>query len=407
MQRLEDEKREFDEVMGRKGGGQKGFMKAVLKKTTEETSPASNPPDVTVEHHQQIPGDIRDDLPVASETEVACAVANAQEEASAGTREPESKSQMQKRHQRELKALKRLSTKGGKKKEITSQLEEMRSRHVAELRELDSIGAGETSTVPGDAGEATLLPDQQHLEEIEEKQFCDEPALKGVVGPMEGTNTAMEGDSRIGMQKQSTRAHRRRQKAAEKEIERNARIAKELSEIGESARAVEERQLMAKLAPLGLHIQEIKPDGHCMYRALEDQLNRCSNIKDFQELRGLAAEYILSHKADFYPFMVQEEPGLGPDEALEVHCEKIKSTAQWGGEMELNALSRALKLRIIVHSAEMPDQIIGGEFENETQALRVCFMRHAFRLGDHYNSVVKNLGCDRVEDQESSWKSSQ
>jgi OTU domain-containing protein 6 len=77
------------------------------------------------------------------------------------------------------------------------------------------------------------------------------------------------------------------------QTEREARIAEENSAMGPSSRAVEESALQAKLAvcqslssfspslsltstpaqPLGLLVRDIKADGHCLYRSLEDQLS--------------------------------------------------------------------------------------------------------------------------------------
>lgn len=42
--------------------------------------------------------------------------------------------------------------------------------------------------------------------------------------------------------------------------------------MGESVRSIEETAIRRKLQPLGLEIYEVKADGHCLYRSLEDQL---------------------------------------------------------------------------------------------------------------------------------------
>ena len=78
------------------------------------------------------------------------------------------------------------------------------------------------------------------------------------------------------------------------QAEREARIAEENSSMGPSSRVVEETALIEKLSvrvpvslhgrcvlltcmmrspqPLGLVMREIKADGHCLYRSVEDQL---------------------------------------------------------------------------------------------------------------------------------------
>jgi len=52
------------------------------------------------------------------------------------------------------------------------------------------------------------------------------------------------------------------------DAEREARIAAEVAEAGESAKDAEERELSVTLRPLGLRLREIPADGHCLYRSL-------------------------------------------------------------------------------------------------------------------------------------------
>ena len=49
------------------------------------------------------------------------------------------------------------------------------------------------------------------------------------------------------------------------------------------------------------------------------------------------------------------------------------------------AFSQVLKRRIEVHAVGMPLLIMGEDHPGP--ALKVCYMRHAFGLGEHYNSV--------------------
>lgn len=60
------------------------------------------------------------------------------------------------------------------------------------------------------------------------------------------------------MQKQPSRAQKRRTQQAEKEAEREAELAAERGGQGESEKAAEARQLRDMLAPLGLAVREIQ-----------------------------------------------------------------------------------------------------------------------------------------------------
>lgn len=119
------------------------------------------------------------------------------------------------------------------------------------------------------------------------------------------------------------------------QAEREARIAAELAELGDTDRVLEERALKKLLRPLGLAIREIPPDGHCLYRSLEDQLRQQGSSgngsgapaaegqgggaaaggpagagQTFLELRAAAADYMRRHADHFMPFVL-EVGGVG------------------------------------------------------------------------------------------------
>ena len=54
----------------------------------------------------------------------------------------------------------------------------------------------------------------------------------------------------------------------------------------------------------------MQPDGHCMYRAVQDQLSLRSDndhqqTHDVMKLRKKTADYIRQHRSDFLPFLIQ------------------------------------------------------------------------------------------------------
>ena len=193
---------------------------------------------------------------------------------------------------------------------------------------------------------------------------------------------------------------RRREKKAKEEAAREQRIQEEQSNLV-SDRVLENEKLERKLEPLGLTIQEIKPDGHCLYRAVENQLLLHSNGAaqySYQDLRQMAAKYMREHAADFLPFYLAEgKADIGPDpmESFEKYCEEMESTAAWGGQLELGALTHCLKRHIVVYSGSFPDVEMGKEYKSGSggsgagdPSIRLSFHRHAYGLGEHYNSVI-------------------
>uniref|UniRef100_A0A0A9D4H0 OTU domain-containing protein n=1 Tax=Arundo donax TaxID=35708 RepID=A0A0A9D4H0_ARUDO len=193
---------------------------------------------------------------------------------------------------------------------------------------------------------------------------------------------------------------RRREKKAKEEAAREQRIQEEQSNLV-SDRMIEDEELEKKLEPLGLTIQEIKPDGHCLYRAVENQLSLHSTGTawyNYQELRQMTAKYMREHAADFLPFFLAEskvETGPDPSESFERYCKEIESTAAWGGHMELGALTHCLKRHIVVYSGSFPDVEMGKEYKSGSggssvhhASIRLSYHRHAYGLGEHYNSVI-------------------
>ncbi|XVE77670.1 hypothetical protein DITRI_Ditri13aG0080800 [Diplodiscus trichospermus] len=197
---------------------------------------------------------------------------------------------------------------------------------------------------------------------------------------------------------------KRREKRAQQETAREQRIQEEQGNIV-SDRMIEDEKLKRKLEPLGFTINEIKPDGHCLYRAVEDQLALLSGGSSpyaYQELREMAAAYMRKHASDFLPFFLSENTIDGDSddsvaERFENYCKEVASTAAWGGQLELGALTHCLRKHIMVFSGYFPDVEMGKEYESDggstssNHTIRLSYHRHAFGLGEHYNSVIPNL----------------
>ncbi|XP_038974203.1 OVARIAN TUMOR DOMAIN-containing deubiquitinating enzyme 5-like isoform X2 [Phoenix dactylifera] len=194
---------------------------------------------------------------------------------------------------------------------------------------------------------------------------------------------------------------RRRGRRAQEAAAREQRIQEEQSNII-SDRMIENESLERKLEPLGLTIKEIKPDGHCLYRAVEDQLSLHSrNISqyNYQELREMAANYMREHASDFLPFFLSDskiemDSDSSPIERFEKYCEEVRTTAAWGGQLELGALTHCLNKHIVIYAGSFPDVEMGKEYISDTgssasnSSILLSYHRHAYGLGEHYNSVV-------------------
>ncbi|KAF3445136.1 hypothetical protein FNV43_RR14829 [Rhamnella rubrinervis] len=197
-----------------------------------------------------------------------------------------------------------------------------------------------------------------------------------------------------------SKSTKRRGKRAQHEAAREQRIQEEQSNLI-SDRTIESERLEKKLEPFGLTINEIKPDGHCLYRAVEDQLAIFSgglSPYTYQELRLMVAAYMRNHASEFLPFFFSENEEDDSDDSVaerfERYCQEVESTAAWGGQLELGALTHCLRKHIMIYSGSFPDVEMGKEYKsnNDTgtsdSSIRLSYHKHAFGLGEHYNSVV-------------------
>lgn len=197
------------------------------------------------------------------------------------------------------------------------------------------------------------------------------------------------------------KSRKRKEKRAQQEAAREQRIQEEQSSIV-SDRMIENEKLERKLEPLALTVNEIKPDGHCLYRAVEDQLSHQSGSSpyNYQELRVMAATYMREHASDFLPFFlsdkdIEADSDMSFLEKFESYCTEVETTAVWGGQLELGALTHCLRKHIIVFSGSFPDVEMGKEYKSDSSdnalpnsSVILSYHRHAFGLGEHYNSVI-------------------
>jgi len=143
----------------------------------------------------------------------------------------------------------------------------------------------------------------------------------------------------------------------------------------------------------GLKEQEIQPDGHCLFSAVADQLSQAgiplgaeseAEVKDgqrYKAVRKAAAHYIEGHPDQFAGFM---------DEPLDQYVNKIRDTAEWGGQLELMALARSYNVEICVLQEGRMERIEPDTSnKKELDKVWLAYYRHGYGLGEHYNSLRK------------------
>ena len=68
----------------------------------------------------------------------------------------------------------------------------------------------------------------------------------------------------------------------------------------------------------------------------------------------------------------------GTEARFEDYCDEVEKSAAWGGQLELEALSRAYQRHITVYSVGMPPVEMGKDFGGDTSAAqqsKLVFLR--------------------------------
>jgi OTU domain-containing protein 6 len=174
-------------------------------------------------------------------------------------------------------------------------------------------------------------------------------------------------------------------------------------------RGNEQEVMDAVFKKLNLKEVEITPDGHCLYSAIAKQLDesglglrpdpsriilqpstqsRIDTVASpqhdgYRAVRAVTADFIAEHKGDFEAFM--EEP-------IDSYTRKIKLTAEWGGQLELQAIARAYGVEInVVQSDGRMEKIESGdgdsldEGEKDKRVIWLAYYKFSYSLGCHYN----------------------
>lgn len=159
-------------------------------------------------------------------------------------------------------------------------------------------------------------------------------------------------------------------------------------------KAREQEQMRSHFPKFKLEEKEIRPDGHCLFSAVADQLTTAGRsitlketaenqkLPEYRVVRNVATDYISTNSDDFVPYL--EEP-------LDEYIPKMRDTGEWGGHIELLALAKAYDIQInVLHADGRVDKIESGNSNGDVdQAIWLGYYRHSSGLGEHYNSLRK------------------
>ena len=298
----------------------------------------------------------------------------------------ESFEDMQSRHRKEQKDLQGRITqkkKGASKKTrkgVNNECEELerqlKERQAQEIASLDGDNVPDIDDVPeldAEASEASA-------------NATDVNGVNNITDSLEKSSITETAQSESGQPK---KRNRQKERLARRAAEQEAAVEEAKKEAANmpDEREVERKRMQEEFTSRSLQEKQIRPDGHCLFSAIADQLSQAGiplgaeaeGLKDDQRykvVRKAAATYIEGHPDDFVPFL---------DEPLEKYVYKIRDTAEWGGHLELLALAKTYNVEICVLQNGAAQKIEPGTDKPET--IHLAYYRHGFGLGEHYNSL--------------------
>lgn len=95
--------------------------------------------------------------------------------------------------------------------------------------------------------------------------------------------------------------------------------------------------------------------------------------------------FFLDNADNFLPFLTSESGDPFTPSDFDKYCKDLEETTIWGGHLEIKALSHVLNQPIIVVQSDGPVLTVGEGCHGNP--VTVVYHRHAFGLGEHYNSV--------------------
>jgi len=138
------------------------------------------------------------------------------------------------------------------------------------------------------------------------------------------------------------------------------------------------------LESLGYFIREVGGDGNCLFRSVSEQME--GNEKHYKDYREICVDYMRKNKEAFIPFIEDDEP-------IDKYIDRMSENKEWGGNLEIYALSMALKANFYIYIHEHSMYAVKN-FEKPKKNITLTYHE-----GKHYNSLRK-LEEKNKEDKE-------
>lgn len=219
----------------------------------------------------------------------------------------------------------------------------------------------------------------KHAEELSQLTLSD-PEVK------DETIQDDESASEASQVQRISKAQKRRDKKEIDAKRREDELVQAEEDNKNSTRNLESRAINAILKSRSLKLHSIKSDGDCLYNAIKHQLELVGVMQSVESLRKTAADHIRANKDELICYMpsTKTPDDIMSQEEFDDYCNQVEKTKAWGSQIEIQAISNSIKVKIEVLQSSGSPTISGSEFKKH---LIVTYHRHFFGLGEHYNST--------------------
>lgn len=137
--------------------------------------------------------------------------------------------------------------------------------------------------------------------------------------------------------------------------------------------ASEQQRLNMKLQKINLQLDSVKADGNCLFRSISKQLR--GTEAHHKEYRDQALIYMARNRPDFEYFVEDDEP-------WEDYLVRMRKDSEWGGHLELKALSDTLRVNFVIHQLDAPNFVMQYSGGTPKQSIHVAYSGMM-----HYDSI--------------------
>lgn len=137
----------------------------------------------------------------------------------------------------------------------------------------------------------------------------------------------------------------------------------------------------------GLRIERVADDGSCLFASIAIHFPGSTP----SDLRTSAVKFMLTHPDDFEPFIDTEAYPNG----FKDYCSRMLMTTTWGSQLELQAISQAKEVNIVIFQTGDKSRIDMVNFDdNDARCVTI-----SYHDGQHYNCVLSNREGSEADSQ--------